>query len=54
MRTFKIRRSYNPESGKACHDVEGMDGLTEEEAMRHCQDPESREAGEWFDLYVAE
>jgi hypothetical protein len=54
MRLFKIRRSYAPHLNRPAEDVEGMDGLTEDEAMKHCRDPESREKGEWFDLYVAE
>lgn len=54
MRTFKIRRTYAPHLNRAAEDVEGMGGLTEEEAQEHCSNPDTREPGEWFDLYVAE
>ena len=54
MRTFKIRRSFAPHLKRDAEDVEGMGGLTEEEAMEHCSNPDTHELGEWFDLYVAE
>jgi len=54
MRTFKIRRTYAPHLNRSAEDVEGKVGLTEEEAQEHCSNPDTREPGEWFDVYVAE
>lgn len=54
MRTFKIRRSFAPHLKREAEDVEGQTGLTEEEAMEYCNDPNTRSPKEWFCLYVAE
>jgi hypothetical protein len=54
MRKFKIRRSFAPHLDRPTEDIEGMGGLTEEEAQEHCGSTSGHSPGEWFDLYVAE
>lgn len=49
--TYKIRRSF---FRGGTQDVEGMTGLTLEEAQAHCQRDDTREAGVWFDCYTEE
>lgn len=50
--TYKIIRYYAPELKR---DNEVIDiGLTLEEAQEHCDDPETKEKGKWFDGYVEE
>lgn len=52
--TYKIRRFYHPSQDKENEDVEGMDGLTIEEAQEHCSDPDTSVAGEYFDGFEKE
>lgn len=51
--TYKIVRFYAPHMTEENHDVEGMDGLTLEEAQEHCSDPETSGDG-WFDGFQKE
>ena len=53
-KTYKIRRHYHPDTGKENHDVEGMDGLTLQEAQDHCNDPDTSVPGQYFDGYYEE
>lgn len=46
---YKIIRSYAPHKNKSPKVIET--GLTLKEAQEHCNDPNTREAGEWFDGY---
>lgn len=52
METYKILRCYAPHLNRDTHIVRR--GLTLQEAKAHCKDPETREAGVWFDCYEAE
>ena len=54
MDTYKIVRNYAPRLNRQSQDVAGMGGLTLEQAQEHCSNPETREAGEWFDGYDKE
>jgi hypothetical protein len=53
MDTYKIVRKYrdgnHPDNNKVI-----KTGLSLEEAQEHCKDPETREAGVWFDCYYEE
>ena len=52
MTTYKIVRFYAPGQNK---DNETMQtGLTLEEAQEHCQDPDTRVSGVYFDGYTEE
>ena len=49
---YKIIRFYAP---TVRHEEEVIrTGLTLEEAQEHCNDPETREEGKWFDGYTKE
>jgi len=52
--TYAIKRFYHPSAKREDHYVEGMDGLTLEEAQDHCSDPDSSVAGFYFDGFVRE
>jgi hypothetical protein len=52
--TYAIKRFYHPNAKREDHYVEGMDGLTLEEAQDHCSDPDSSVAGFYFDGFVRE
>lgn len=66
MATYRILRSFSNHDGS--EPVEGMTGLTLEEAQAHCRDPQSHskecttaegvaltaEKGPWFDFYESE
>jgi hypothetical protein len=50
--TYKILRFYSP---RLKRDSEVIDtGLTLEEAQAHCEDPDTREEGVYFDGYTEE
>ena len=49
---YKIIRFYYPTVGHE-HEVVRT-GLPLEEAQEHCNDPETREEGKWFDGYTKE
>jgi hypothetical protein len=50
--TYKIVRFYHPSLDKPSEVIEV--GLSLEEAQEHCEDPETRKEGEYFDGYSAE
>ena len=50
--TYKIERHYAPNQNRERETVKT--GLTLEEAQEHCNDPNTREAGIWFDGYTEE
>jgi hypothetical protein len=50
--TYKIFRSFNPSLKRENETIKT--GLTLEEAQEHCQDPNTREDGVWFDGYTEE
>ena len=52
--TYKIVRYYAPHMNQENEDVEGMGGLSLEEAQEHCSDPNTKCEGEWFDGYAEE
>ena len=52
--SYKIVRHWSPIYNKAPSDVTDMGGLTLQEAQAHCQDPDTRKEGEWFDGYTEE
>jgi hypothetical protein len=52
MKTYKIIRFYAPGIDKENHVVKT--GLTLEEAQEHCNDPDTRKEGEWFEGYDEE
>jgi beta-lactamase class D len=54
MPTYKIVRHYAPHLNRKRQTVRGKTGLTLEQAKRHCNDPSTRRAGEWFDGYTEE
>ena len=49
--TYHIVRYYSPAVGKESHDVEGLRGLSLEEARAHCSNPETHQKGVYFDGY---
>ena len=49
---YKIIRFYAPTERR--EEVVIRTGLTLEEAREHCNDPETREEGKWFDGYREE
>ena len=51
MKTYCIMRFYR-EDGKPARFIKG--GLTREEAIEHCSDPETRKEGVWFDGWTEE
>lgn len=54
QQTYYIRRHYAPHLNRDSHTVEGMTGLSLEEAQAHCSSPASHRVGEWFDGYHKE
>lgn len=52
MKTYQIIRFYAPGIDRESHVVET--GLTLEEAQEHCNNPDTRKEGEWFDGYNEE
>lgn len=52
MKTYEIVRYFAPHRSEENAVMET--GLTLEEAQAHCQDPLTREAGQWFDGYREE
>ncbi len=50
--TFSIVRYFAPHLKKEREVIEP--GLTLEEAQNHCNDPDNRKDGEWFDGYTEE
>ena len=52
MQTYSIIRFYAPHLNKANRVI--YCGLTLEQAQEHCNDPETRVSGQWFDGYNVE
>ena len=52
MTTYRIDRCYAPHLDKERETIK--EDLTLEEAQAHCEDEDTREAGEWFDAYYEE
>jgi hypothetical protein len=52
MQTYKIVRFYAPHLHRESKVIKT--GLTLEEAQEHCNDPDTKKEGEWFDGYTAE
>lgn len=52
MNTYEIFRSFEPSLKRENETIKT--GLTLEEAQEHCSDPNTREAGVWFDGYREE
>ena len=52
MQTYSIIRFYAPHLNKSSRVI--YCGLTLEQAQEHCNDPETRISGEWFDGYNVE
>lgn len=50
--TYSIIRHFAPSLEKENEVIDT--GLTLEEAQEHCNDPDTREDGEWFDGYTEE
>ena len=50
--TYSIIRFYAPHRNEEKEIIDT--GLTLEEAQEHCNDPDAREEGEWFDGYTEE
>jgi hypothetical protein len=46
---YKIMRSFPSKPSKLIEE-----GLTLEEAKKHCNNPATRKDGEWFDYFVKE
>ena len=53
METYRIVRKYQ-DTSHPDHDKEINTGLTREEAKAHCKDPDTQEAGVWFDVFYEE
>ena len=51
-KTYSIIRYYAPHLNREREVIET--GLTLEEAQSHCNDPTTREEGQWFDGYTEE
>ena len=56
---YTIIRFFSPayvarHGGPTSKPVTNKKGLTLEEAQEHCNDPETREEGKWFDGYTEE
>lgn len=49
--TYSIVRCYHPKFNKECEVMQ--EGLTLEEAQKHCQDPDTA-CADWFDGYRKE
>lgn len=55
MTTYKIIRFYSPaEKAKGKMNYTVRIGLSLEEAKAHCNNPNTRCAGRWFDGYIEE
>lgn len=52
MSTYEIVRFYAPHRSEESEVMQT--GLTLDKAQEHCQDPDTREDGEWFDGYREE
>ena len=52
MQTYKIVRCFNPTLHKQNRTIKT--GLTEDQALAHCNHPDTRKAEVWFDCYVKE
>tara|TARA_R110000744_G_scaffold11661_1_gene35317 strand:+ start:1269 stop:1478 length:210 start_codon:yes stop_codon:yes gene_type:complete len=49
---YKIFRSFNPSLDREKEII--ITGLTLEEAQEHCNDPDTRQEGVWFDGFTEE
>ena len=52
METYKIVRHFAPHLDKEKEVIDT--GLSLQDAKDHCQDPDTKEEGEWFDGYAEE
>ena len=52
-KTYQIVRKYKDDTHPD-NDKEIATGLTHDEAKAHCKDPDSHEAGVWFDCFYEE
>jgi hypothetical protein len=54
VQLYKIVRIHHPSLNTPNVDVEGMDGLTLEEAQEHCMDEDTAVKGKYFECYQKE